>query len=38
MEPRKEKFKKKPLSRGEKISILLAIVQIVIGILQLLKG
>lgn len=39
MEPRREKFpKKEPLSRGEKISIIIGIGQAIIGILQLLKG
>ncbi len=38
MEPRREKFKKKPLSKSEKISIGLAVIHIIIGILQLLKS
>lgn len=39
MEPRRKKFpKKKPLSRSEKITLAIGIIQIVIALLQLLAA
>ena len=38
MEPRRNQFQKKPLSEAEKIMIALSVIQVIIGILQLLKG